>query len=355
MESIEDDFSLGLRDDDGDDVAHYTTQQRTVTFSRAGSNSVTQKPRQKGPMDVYLTLDPEISVQKNKGKQKRMHSLKSNLQKIFNSDKWFASKWAKEARSKKVMEVILMPSFWNHMVFALKVSSPLVCVLHLVDGERKPPMGYIYEAMDMEKKAIAKSFEGNEQRYEAIFKIIDNRWNVQLHHPLHAARCNEWLIGRIDDHDDREDETVFSDDDGLTWNDVARAAEVGELSYWVRSKAPSSSTPRPRVSQSQLPDCSSHPPPPPPSLRPPHLAPLCPPSMALLALSLHYPSLSLPHLHHHHGFGFLHRLLGCYLNSGPGPGSNLGPSLGLSLGLSPGLDSSIGLDQSQRRMTKRKS
>ncbi|KAI9180921.1 hypothetical protein LWI28_009445 [Acer negundo] len=218
MESIEDDFSLGLRDDDGDDVAHYTTQQRTVTFSRAGSNSVTQKPRQKGPMDVYLTLDPEISVQKNKGKQK----------------------------------------------------------------------------------------------------------------------SNEWLIGRIDDHDDREDETVFSDDDGLTWNDVARAAEVGELSYW-------------------LPDCSSHPPPPPPSLRPPHLAPLCPPSMALLALSLHYPSLSLPHLHHHHGFGFLHRLLGCYLNSGPGPGSNLGPSLGLSLGLSPGLDSSIGLDQSQRRMTKRKS
>ena len=41
--------------------------------------------------------------------------------------------------------------------------------------------------MDRAKEAIAKSFEGNEQRYEAIFKIINNRWNVQLHRPLHAA------------------------------------------------------------------------------------------------------------------------------------------------------------------------
>ncbi|TXG57054.1 hypothetical protein EZV62_018367 [Acer yangbiense] len=73
-----------------------------------------------------------------------LHSLKSNLRKIFNSDQWFASKWAKEAGSKKVVEVILMPSFWNHMVFALKVSSPLVRVLRLVDSERRPPMGYIY-------------------------------------------------------------------------------------------------------------------------------------------------------------------------------------------------------------------
>ncbi|KAI9157018.1 hypothetical protein LWI28_015540 [Acer negundo] len=49
-------------------------------------------------------------------------------------------------------------------------------------------MGYIYEVMDMAKEAIAKSFSCNESRYGEIFKLIDNRWNIQLHCPLHGAR-----------------------------------------------------------------------------------------------------------------------------------------------------------------------
>ncbi|XP_070028115.1 uncharacterized protein [Nicotiana sylvestris] len=48
-------------------------------------------------------------------------------------------------------------------------------------------MGYIYEAMDRAKEAIAKVFDGNIAKYKDIFKIIDERWQCQLHHPLHAA------------------------------------------------------------------------------------------------------------------------------------------------------------------------
>ncbi|KAK1574958.1 hypothetical protein Q3G72_001354 [Acer saccharum] len=44
-------------------------------------------------------------------------------------------------------------------------------------------------------------------------------------------KINELLTERIDDQDDRDDEAGFLDDDGLTWNDVARAAGVGEPSY----------------------------------------------------------------------------------------------------------------------------
>ncbi|XP_023904991.2 uncharacterized protein LOC112016725 [Quercus suber] len=64
---------------------------------------------------------------------------------------------------------------------------PLVQVLHLVDNERKPAMGYIHEAMDRAKEAIIKAFNENEERYSNIFKIIDERWECQLHWPLHAA------------------------------------------------------------------------------------------------------------------------------------------------------------------------
>jgi len=36
-----------------------------------------------------------------------------------------------------------MPSFWNQVVFTLKVMAHLVHLLRLVDGERKTAMGYV--------------------------------------------------------------------------------------------------------------------------------------------------------------------------------------------------------------------
>ena len=80
-----------------------------------------------------------------------------------------------------------MPLFWNSIIFCLKVLSPLVCVLCLVNGEKKAPMGYIYEAMNRAKETIVRSFHGNEEKYKEIFKIIDKRWEIQLHWPLHVA------------------------------------------------------------------------------------------------------------------------------------------------------------------------
>ncbi|KAF8392756.1 hypothetical protein HHK36_023105 [Tetracentron sinense] len=71
----------------------------------------------------------------------------------------------------------------------MKITAPLVRVLRLVDGEKKPPMGYIYEAMDRAKETIKEAMGGQryERRYKPIWNIIDRRWNVQLHQPLHAA------------------------------------------------------------------------------------------------------------------------------------------------------------------------
>ncbi|XP_050947036.1 uncharacterized protein LOC127151431 [Cucumis melo] len=116
-----------------------------------------------------------------------IHHQKNNLRKMFTSDEWKDSKWSKEQQGRRVVQTILLASFWTTIVFALKVSGPLVRVLRLVDGEKKPPMGYIYEVMDRAKEAIAKSFNNNEEKYKDIFTIIDRRWELQLHRPLHAA------------------------------------------------------------------------------------------------------------------------------------------------------------------------
>nr|KYP42470.1 hypothetical protein KK1_036105 [Cajanus cajan] len=115
----------------------------------------------------------------------RIHQEKTNLRKMFMSEEWNENKLAKEAKGKEATKTVLMPSFWKNVVFIMKVMAPLVKVLRLVDSEKKPAMGYICEAMDKAKETIMKSFK-NESKYKDVFAIIDKRWDIQLHHPLHA-------------------------------------------------------------------------------------------------------------------------------------------------------------------------
>ncbi|GAV78875.1 LOW QUALITY PROTEIN: DUF659 domain-containing protein, partial [Cephalotus follicularis] len=115
-----------------------------------------------------------------------IHKQKENLRKMFTNE-WTKGKWEKEALGKKVASIVLMPSFWTSIIRCLKVIIPLVRVLRLVDGEMKPSRGYIYGAMDRAKEVIMKAFFGNEEKYKEVFTIIDRRWEVKLHRPLHAA------------------------------------------------------------------------------------------------------------------------------------------------------------------------
>jgi hypothetical protein len=66
-------------------------------------------------------------------------------------------------------------------------TTPLVKVLKLMDGDAKPVMRYIYEAMDHAKDEIASSFGNKFKWYENILNIIDQRWELQLHRPLHVT------------------------------------------------------------------------------------------------------------------------------------------------------------------------
>ena len=118
---------------------------------------------------------------------KSFHLRKNNLRKMFTSEEWNSCKWSKEAMGKKVCSYVLQESFWRSILYALKLSSPLVKVLRIVDGEKRPAMGYIYEAMDRAKEAIANTFRNKEEEYKSAFEIIDKRWECQLHRPLHAA------------------------------------------------------------------------------------------------------------------------------------------------------------------------
>ena len=49
---------------------------------------------------------------------------------------------------------ILHNSYWKNILYAPKLTSPLVKRLLMVDEDKNPSTGYIYEAMDRVKKAI---------------------------------------------------------------------------------------------------------------------------------------------------------------------------------------------------------
>lgn len=48
----------------------------------------------------------------------------------------------------KTKEIIFKTAFWNGVTYALKATSLVVKMLRLVDGYKKPVIGYIYDASD---------------------------------------------------------------------------------------------------------------------------------------------------------------------------------------------------------------
>ncbi|XP_076897798.1 uncharacterized protein LOC143551207 [Bidens hawaiensis] len=117
----------------------------------------------------------------------QFHKQKNNLRKIIISQEWVDSKWSKDPKGKKVKSIFLQESFWRNIVHTVKLTGPLVSLLRLVHGEKRLAMGYMYNAIDRAKETIEKSFNNKKELYEKTLDIIDDRWECQLHHPLHAA------------------------------------------------------------------------------------------------------------------------------------------------------------------------
>ncbi|KAF7826965.1 SCAN domain-containing protein [Senna tora] len=122
----------------------------------------------------YLTL---ACLNENKGA----------LMNMFSSKEWTESKFSSICDGKQVENVVLDNGFWKNIVTCLQAAAPLIKVLRLVDSDEKAAMGFIYEAMNCARERIKQNFNNVKKSYEPIWNIIDERWEAQLHRPLHAA------------------------------------------------------------------------------------------------------------------------------------------------------------------------
>eukprot|EP00253_Pinus_taeda_P028702 PITA_28702 len=105
---------------------------------------------------------------------------------MFSSDEWNQSNWSNKLEGKELKRKVYDETFWRKAAEIVKLAEPLVKVLRFVDGERLA-MGFIYEAMDQAKEHIKAVYKDRVAKYGPIWAIIDERWNNQLHRPIHAA------------------------------------------------------------------------------------------------------------------------------------------------------------------------
>ncbi|KAG2715052.1 hypothetical protein I3760_03G058700 [Carya illinoinensis] len=109
---------------------------------------------------------------------------------MFTCDKWIASSHSNSIIGKEIAVIILEDKeFWAQYQFIVKISEPLVRVLRLVDGDEKPAMGYLYDAMERAKENIKARCNNKVSIFSPFTRIIDSRWDKQLHSPLHVAGC----------------------------------------------------------------------------------------------------------------------------------------------------------------------
>lgn len=107
------------------------------------------------------------------------------LRLMFTSDEWTKSKWANTKNGKGAYEIVMSRAFWNVVNLCLKVISSLVKVLRLVDGDRKPSMGFLYGEIKQEKEDIKMAFNNVENNHRSIMDIIDTKAKGWLDSSLH--------------------------------------------------------------------------------------------------------------------------------------------------------------------------
>ncbi|XP_034894179.1 uncharacterized protein [Populus alba] len=120
---------------------------------------------------------------------------KDELRAMVTSREWVSSAYAKDIKGKKFVESVLDSLFWEECAIIVRMSEPLVRVLRLVDGDDRPSMGYLYDAIHHAKEEMMRRFQKRKPRVKPFIDIINNRWDGQFYINLYAAAF--WLNPRF--------------------------------------------------------------------------------------------------------------------------------------------------------------
>ncbi|CAI9260423.1 unnamed protein product [Lactuca saligna] len=87
---------------------------------------------------------------------KRMVSVKHNLQSMVTSEEWMDCSCSKKEEGYTTLDYISNPSFWSMCTVITHLTDPLLRLLRIVSGKKRPGMGYVYAGVYRAKEAIKK-------------------------------------------------------------------------------------------------------------------------------------------------------------------------------------------------------
>ncbi|KAJ0818189.1 putative HAT dimerization domain, ribonuclease H-like superfamily [Helianthus annuus] len=112
---------------------------------------------------------------------------KAQLKQMFTSDEWEACKFRKSTKGKVAHSTVMNIPFWTGVALCLKVFTPLVKVLRMVDADRKPSMGFIYGEIESAKQEIMNVLGNKEKYYQPVLDIISKKMKGRLDTKLHLT------------------------------------------------------------------------------------------------------------------------------------------------------------------------
>ncbi|KAL4306301.1 hypothetical protein AHAS_Ahas16G0164600 [Arachis hypogaea] len=98
---------------------------------------------------------------------------KDPLRAMVTSKEFTSSAYSKEAKAKKFVDQVLDSKFWSQCTDIVKLTSPLVHVLRIVDSEDRPAMGYLYQAIYKAREEMVRRFQKRKKHKETISGLLD--------------------------------------------------------------------------------------------------------------------------------------------------------------------------------------
>ncbi|XP_076948225.1 uncharacterized protein LOC143620402 isoform X1 [Bidens hawaiensis] len=112
---------------------------------------------------------------------------RSRLKHMFNSPVYTSNpSYSNKPQSMACINILDDNEFWRAVEECVAVSEPYLKVMREVSGG-KPAVGSVYELMTKAKESIRTYYIMDDIKCKIFFDIVDQKWQSQLHSPLHSA------------------------------------------------------------------------------------------------------------------------------------------------------------------------
>ncbi|GAV78883.1 LOW QUALITY PROTEIN: DUF659 domain-containing protein, partial [Cephalotus follicularis] len=117
---------------------------------------------------------------------KSIYDHKLDLQTLETSKHYTNHKLSRTSKGKSFSSTILDNKFWDDCLIAITVAAPIIRLLRIVDYDKKPSLGYVYEGMFRTKMAIKCSIT-KKKLYKPYTNLLKLRWDRNLRKNFHAV------------------------------------------------------------------------------------------------------------------------------------------------------------------------